>query len=305
MTLPALFGRLEPVALREAWPHEAHDFTPWLIENIDRLAEAVGIPLEVVRAEALVDGLQGDLLARGCEDGSVVLIENQLETSDHDHLARILTYLARLDAQTAIWIAGDFKEPHLSVIRWLNAKTSTPFAFFAIRLSVVRIGASPLAPTFEVVEGPSEWDRRLRRSERVNVVSEAVDGLDAEIWRQFLWRYPDEVERSRLVGARCRWRTGLPQGLVVGLQILDPVASVFIRGRPGVPIEAVLERLTPFAETLEMRLGVSLAIENRSILAVKKRMIAAADRDRCNEIVNWMRSEADNYEAAVRECVRD
>ena len=146
MTSSSRFGSLTPVPLREAWAHEAHAFTPWLIDNIDQLADAVGIPLEVLRTEATIDGFQADILARNGADGSFVIIENQLQSSDNVHLGQLLTYFAGHKARTAIWIAADFKDAHLSVLRWANASAGAPFAFFAVRLNVVRIGASPFAP---------------------------------------------------------------------------------------------------------------------------------------------------------------
>ena len=156
-----VFGRLMDLSPRDAWGHEAHAFTPWLAENIDRLAEAVGMELELTGQEVRVERYAADILARDPTDGSAVLIENQLEATDHTHLGQILTYLAGLDARAVIGISPEFREPHLSAIRWLNEHTAEGFAFFAVRLRVVRIGASPMAPLFEVVEKPNGWERRL------------------------------------------------------------------------------------------------------------------------------------------------
>lgn len=161
MAEPAAFGRLVDLPPREAWGHEAHAFTPWLAENIDRLAEAVGMELELTGQEVRVERFAADILARDPSDDSVVLIENQLEATDHTHLGQILTYLAGLDARAVIWIAPEFREPHLSAVRWLNQHTAEGFSFFAVRLRVVRIGESPMAPVFEVIEKPNGWERRL------------------------------------------------------------------------------------------------------------------------------------------------
>ena len=107
-------------------------------------------------------------LANNPVDGSRVLIENQLESTDHTHLGQILTYLAGLEAQTVIWAAREFREPHLSAIRWLNTHTTDEFAFFAVKVRVVRIGDAPslVAPLFEVLERPNDWDRRVSIRER-------------------------------------------------------------------------------------------------------------------------------------------
>jgi hypothetical protein len=145
------FDRLVDLPLREAWKHEAHEFTPWLAQNIDHLSEAIGVPLELTGTEVAVETFSADILARNPMNDSIVLIENQLEMTDHTHLGQIMTYVAGLEAQTVIWIAPSFREPHLSAIRWLNEHTADGFAFFAIKARVVRIGDSPFAPIFEVV----------------------------------------------------------------------------------------------------------------------------------------------------------
>ncbi|MBB1492904.1 hypothetical protein H5395_15525 [Paracoccus sp. MC1854] len=182
------FGRLSDLSPREAWPHEAHSFTPWLAQNIDQLAEVIGIPLELTGTEIAVETFAADILARNADDGTVVLIENQLEQTDHTHLGQIMTYLAGLDAQTVIWIAPRFREPHLSAIRWLNAHTTEGFGFFAVRLRVVRIGDSPYAPVFEVVEKPSNWDRKLQR---LTGWDRSPKEVRAEYWRTFDERFPN------------------------------------------------------------------------------------------------------------------
>ncbi len=112
------FGELIDVDLREAWPHEANDFTPWLAENLHRLSQAIGVDLELEDTEVSVEGFSADILARIPSDGSMVVIENQLENTNHTHLGQVLTYLAGLEAQTVIWIAREFQGPHLSAIRW-------------------------------------------------------------------------------------------------------------------------------------------------------------------------------------------
>ena len=149
------FGELKDVTLRDVWGNEAQHFTPWLAANMERLSEAIGIPLESEGTEVAVEQFSADIVARNPADGSRVLIENQLEGSDHRHLGQILTYLAGVQAQTVIWVARDFDESHRSAIRWLNDHTEEPFAFFAVRVRVVQIADSPLVPLFEVLERPS------------------------------------------------------------------------------------------------------------------------------------------------------
>lgn len=118
--------------MREAWPNEATDFTPWLAENLHRLSQVIGVPLELEGTEVAVEGYSADILAKYPADDSRVIIENQLEYTDHTHLGQIMTYLAGLDAKTVVWIAREFRGPHLSAVRWLNTHTTDEFAFFAV-----------------------------------------------------------------------------------------------------------------------------------------------------------------------------
>src|SRR5688500_2479785 len=113
MNSETVFGKLADVPLRSAWSHEAHRFTPWLAENLSRLAGAMGIPLELTGSEIRCGSFSADILARTPGDDSVVLIENQLEGSDHTHLGQIMTYLAGLETHTMVWVAPVFRDEHL------------------------------------------------------------------------------------------------------------------------------------------------------------------------------------------------
>lgn len=110
-------SRLEEVELREVWPDEAQDFTPWLAEeeNLGLLGETLGLELELVAREIQVGDYRADILCKN-EDGSRVLIENQLEKTDHRHLGQILTYSAGLDVLTVIWVAKQFEKDHRAAL---------------------------------------------------------------------------------------------------------------------------------------------------------------------------------------------
>ena len=183
------FSRLIDLPPREAWANEARAFTPWLSENIDQLGEAIGMRLELTGTEVAVETFAADILARDLMDDTLVLIENQLETTDHTHLGQIMTYLAGLNAHTVVWIAPGFREPHLSAIRWLNEHTADGFSFFAVKLRVVRIGDSPFAPVFEVIEKPNGWEREVRQ--KAQSEGAAYYDVKAEFWTEMLARHPE------------------------------------------------------------------------------------------------------------------
>lgn len=160
-SLPVL-GRLRPVHPREVWPHEAHSFTPWLLNNVDVLSDLLGMELALEVAEHPVGGFSLDLMGRDETTGEVVIVENQLEGSDHGHLGQILTYAAGTDPTTIVWIAASFRPEHRAAVDWLNARTDEDTRFFAVELGVVRIGQSEPAPSFRLVAQPNDWEKTVR-----------------------------------------------------------------------------------------------------------------------------------------------
>lgn len=184
------FGQLIEVDIRSAWVHEAHQFTPWLAENLAYLSDALGVPLELVQRESAVGPFLADLLLQNASDNSLVLVENQLETSDHSHLGQILTYLQGLEVKTVVWVAPKFRDEHLSAIRWLNNNTLPEYAFFAIQIKAARIGDSPIAPVLEVLERPNEWERAVHRAAQSEVSEQGI--VRQEFWRHFQNLSPDE-----------------------------------------------------------------------------------------------------------------
>lgn len=149
----SVVGRLERVPLREVWKHEAYDFTQWLQDNIDVLNAALNITLVNVDREQAAGTFSIDLVAED-EGGGKVIIENQLEKSNHDHLGKLITYLTALNARAAIWIVAEPRPEHVAAMSWLNDSSSA--AFYLVKFEAVRIGASPPAPLLTVIVGPSE-----------------------------------------------------------------------------------------------------------------------------------------------------
>ena len=167
MTDQAL-GRLTRVDLRDIWTREADDFTPWLAreENLTILSETLGIDLELEAQEKAVGPFRADVLCKDIGTGTWVLIENQLERTDHGHLGQLLTYASGLEAVTIVWIAARFTEEHRSTLDWLNRITDESFRFFALEIELWRIGESPTAPKFNVVSKPNDWSRSVAQAAR-------------------------------------------------------------------------------------------------------------------------------------------
>ncbi len=158
-------SRLVPVPLREIWKHEALDFSRWLAENLDYLEEVINLSLAPIELEAAAGDFAADILAED-PNGRLVVIENQLEKTDHEHLGKLLTYMSNLNAQTAIWITSQPRPEHKKAIDWLNETLPADMALYLIQVEAYRIANSPPALKFTVVAGPSEESRRLSSQKR-------------------------------------------------------------------------------------------------------------------------------------------
>ena len=286
------FASLTDVAVRDAWAHEAHKFTPWLAENLDRLASVIGVPLELTGTEMQVGPFSADILARNPTDDSVVLIENQLESSDHTHLGQIMTYLAGLQAQTMVWVAPTFREEHLSAIRWLNEHTVDPFAFFAVRLRVVRIADSPFAPLFEVIERPNNWDRRVAEKRRETEGDRTETGqFRLDFWTHFCTRHASYGPAN---ATSSMWVT-LPgtTGLLVQYLAKDRV-GVFVRP----PYRGSAEELNATLAPYFAQLAAELATGQPDRLPTAQLPIDTHNRANWDRMADWLDERTRAYQAA-------
>jgi len=159
-------GKLEKVPLREAWKHEALNFTNWLAldENLKLLSDEIGIDISFIQTEASVGKFSVDILAEEENTNRKIVIENQLESTDHDHLGKIITYASGFDAEIIIWIVKDVRDEHKQAIDWLNENTNEKINFFAINIELWRIGDSPFAPKFSIISKPNNWAKALKKS---------------------------------------------------------------------------------------------------------------------------------------------
>jgi len=155
--------KIQRVLLRDVWKHEALDFTTWLKDNLDVLNDALDLSLANAEREQSAGDFQVDLVAED-EAGNPVVIENQLERSDHDHLGKLVTYVSMIGAKTAIWIVADARPEHVRAVGWLNESSAT--AFYLLKVEGIRIGGSAPAPLLTLIVGPSEETRQVGESKK-------------------------------------------------------------------------------------------------------------------------------------------
>jgi hypothetical protein len=158
-------GRIDWLDIRAVWKNESADFTPWLLRNVDVLRDALGgLDLVLEQAEHPVGTFSLDLIGRDLTHDVPLIVENQIESSDHRHLGQLLTYAGSTDAGTIVWITKGFSEPHRAALDWLNEQTGEGIRFFGLVVRAVRIGNSLPAPMLDVIVQPNDWQKTVRRA---------------------------------------------------------------------------------------------------------------------------------------------
>jgi len=261
-------GRLIKVELCDTWKTEDRDFTPWLAqpENMEVLADVLDMELEVEAEEKDVGPFRADILCKDTYDGSWVLIENQLEKTDHTHLGQLLTYAAGLKAVTIVWIASSFTNEHRATLDWLNSSTEDSLRFFGLEVELWKISESPAAPKFNIVSKPNDWSRSVSKASRQigegNLTK--TKQLQLAFWQDFA---PKLKEKTTL-----RARKPLPQHWMN-----------FSIGRTGFHLGATLN-------TQSNRLGVELEIldkKNANIYYMMLQQDKIAIENELGFSLNW------------------
>lgn len=175
-------GKLKNLDLRDYWKHEALHFTQWLAEeeNLQELGDEVGLDIKLIQTEAGVGKFSVDILATEETSDKKIVIENQLEATDHSHLGQILTYAAGIEAEYIIWVVREVRDEHRQAIEWLNEHTDEKVNFFLVRIELWQIGDSEPAPKFMVVCRPNDWTKSVRGG--------STGGTDGELTETKLWQ---------------------------------------------------------------------------------------------------------------------
>ena len=262
----ATLGTLYRVDPRDVWKHEEHDFTPWLAGNIDTLAGILGMELEIVEREADVGDFAVDLVARDLGRDRVVVIENQLDPTDHKHLGQLITYAAGLEAGVVICVSREFREEHRQALDWLNRGDGATTEYFGVVLELLRVDGSLPAVNFRLVAWPNNWSRRPRTPGG----QEEVSGKRAA-YQEFFQQLIDELrEKHNFTNAKA----GQPQnwysfstgsrGFQYGANFCGKGqvrAEVYIDLRDGTKNEVVFDTLLADREAIEQAFGEPLSWE--------------------------------------------
>lgn len=294
------FASLESQDVREYWEHEAQEFTPWLADEIrakdvSELEDTLGLDLEVIEEEKSVGRYNVDILAEVVDDNRNVVIENQLDSSDHDHLGKSLAYASGVDADIVVWIAPRFYDEHRDAMQWLNQNSREGVDLFAIRVEVWTIGESEPAVRLNPVAEPSEWKEKAQRSE--GELSETKQ-LQEEFWTQFRDRIEERDTPLRPWKPKPQHWYSNPIGkdgfelsfvfnsrdneLRAELVIQDDAEAYWQLEEDREEIDNELERDLVWNDPEETRAG-----KDRSKLMFTKQA-AISDEERWDEYLEWM-----------------
>jgi len=206
----------------------------------------------------------------------------------------VLAYLAGLEAKVVVWVAKEFNEQHRSAIRWLNDHTEDPFAFFAVQVRVVRIGKSPLAPVFEVLERPNEWNRRVQETTRSGELT-ALGQFRRDFWNHVSSKYPSEVRRDYAGGYVRHHVEGVD--LAITLYLAQREVGVFFFDKRGESEKDQQARIRPYRKALEKELGEKPRDKwGTTILAMNTN-----DKAKWDRAADWLHERRKKYEQVLRE----
>lgn len=315
-------GRLQKVDLREAWASESNDFTPWLAqeENLRLLGEAIGIELELESQEKEVGPFRADILCKDTATDDWVLIENQIERTDHSHLGQLLTYAAGLNAVTIVWIAQRFTEEHRAALDWLNERTDDKIHLFGLEIELWRIGDSPIAPKFNIISQPNDWSRTVQQAAAATGEVSVHKQLQLRFWTAFR-------QYMEAKGSFVRCQKPLPQhwtNHAIGRSgvHLTSIASTWnsvtnckgpeIRAElymNGAPAKQEFAALAKQKESIEQALGFPLVWHNPESKAAC-RLYTRQDADFLNEALwpqhfEWLRQRLEKMHKVFAPIVRN
>lgn len=256
-------GNLRKINIREKWSHEALEFTPWLAkeENIMKLGQTLGLELEVENTEVAVGPYWADILAKDTGNGNYVIIENQLEKTDHDHLGKAITYASVLDASAVIWVASKFTEEHKKALDWLNEHTSSSTSFYGVVLELWQIDDSRPAVFFNVISQPNEVMRQAMLSKSSENLSDARK-LQFEFWTRFKEILEQQPEIPSVQSARPQYwydislgRSGITLSNIASTTTKKIGVRIYISNKIA---HSVLPQLVEMKDEIESEIGQKL-----------------------------------------------
>lgn len=306
-------GKLKKIELRKSWNHEAHDFTQWLSkeENLELLSEEIGIDIKLIQTEANVGKFNVDILAEEENTGRKIIIENQLESTNHDHLGKLITYSSGHDAEISIWIVKEVRDEYIRAIDWLNEHTDDNVNFFLVKMELWQISDSLPAPKFQIISKPNDWAKTIKESLSVGREPTETKLLQLEFWNKF-------KEFAQNNHAKLKLRSPRPQhwySVAIGSSIAHMAYTINTRENQiaceiYIPREKDLFReLVKHKEEIEKDLGVDLEwMELPDKIASRIKMIHKANLEESNNwesYFSWMQKIGEKFQGVFGKYIKN
>ena len=297
-------GKLEKVNIREVWKNEARDFTNWLAEedHLTLLGDELGLQINLITTEANIGAFSADILAEDEVTGAKIIIENQLEQTDHDHLGKLITYGSGFDAKYLIWIFSDIREEHRKAIDWLNERLVNEYpSIFAVKIEVWKIGDSMPAPKFQVICEPNEWAKNVKHSADNLKLSER-NLLQLDFWEAFNKYLSDKKTKVRVKKAAARryynvytYDPYFEIGCVVGFGKKFIRCEIWIRDN-----KSLFHHLLSEKDSLKKDLGFELEWKNSenaksSVVFIQKNDITLNNQEDFVKCFKWFVEITEKY----------
>ncbi len=307
-------GQLESVDIRKVWQDEAQDFTPWLAkeDNLALLSETLDMELELEAQEKSVGPFRADILCKDTANDSWVLIENQLDRTNHRHVGQLITYSAGLQAVTIIWIAGAFTDEHRAALDWLNEITKDDFRFFGLEIELWKITDSPVAPKFNIVSKPNDWSQSVRQTTHGGDLSER------DILLQSYW----SALRDHLIAKNSPVKSQTPKAqqwanFAIGTSSFNLRASISTQKEQlqvalligGPDSEAHFNLLEQDQQIIEQEIKESLDWRSRpagkkNVISVFKTNVDPSNEDDRDNQIKWIVDMLERFNSTFRPLVK-
>ncbi len=311
--IPKSLGRLEPVNLREYWQDEARDFTNWLAEeqNLGLLSDALGMELELEGVEVAVGPYKADIVARDVSSDIRVVIENQLEKTNHDHLGKVLTYASGLDATTMIWIAKEFSEEHRRAFDFINEQASPNLQCYGIEIELWRIRESAPAPNFKIISRPNDYTSEIKADATSSELTEA-NALYLDLWNGFKQFCVENGTFLKIRKPRPQhWfsisvgRSKFHISLTASTQHRRIGCEVYIRGKNAKAAFKLLEEKKGQIENITGALDwQELPNKQNCRIVLFKHEIDVRDRNNWQDTFKWFKDNAEKFHKAFSSQIR-
>lgn len=305
-------GKLNKVEdLRTVWPNEASDFTNWLAEeeNLEMLANEIGIDIELISTEAKTGTFSTDILANEVNTDKKIVIENQLEATNHDHLGKIITYASGHDAQTIIWVVKNVREEHRRAVDWLNEHTDDEINIFLCKIELWKIDDSKSAPKFQIISSPNNWAKAIKKGETKELSS--TQKLQLNYWTELSGHLKENSNILRAVTPRPQHWYNLAIGsslahitLTINTQTKEVLTQLWIADN-----KELFDHLYKQGPEIENEIGEKLdwnkndEIKRSTILLTKS--VDITNQETWQEAIEWQVKNAEKFYSAFSKRIKN